>query len=89
MISWELLKESFTKNLPNTILIILVFATLNSKLNKLLINEGISNTKVERLEKDVNEVKEDNRIILIRLRSLERAFSGHIGDAYIRDEEDN
>lgn len=83
MIDLDLLKKAFYNNFINTTLIILVFYTLNSKMDKILINEGIHDTKLEQLEKASSE----HKTILERINKLEISFAGHIGDAYIREEE--
>jgi hypothetical protein len=84
MFDWNLLKESFTKSLPNTILIILVFLSLNNKLNRLLIVEGIQEVKIKQLEENIKSVdKNKNKLI-----KLEASLSAHLGEAYIREEED-
>jgi hypothetical protein len=81
MIDIKLLKKAFYDNFINTVLIALTFWSLNAKMNKILIKEGIHDVSFSELQKDVSDHEE-------RIKLLERFYRMPIGDAYIRDEDD-
>lgn len=85
MIEYELIKKSLINNLPNTILTVVIFLTLNGKLNKLLIKEGITEVKVA----EIDNLESDFKALDKRVSSLEICIAGHLGDAYIKEEEND
>lgn len=84
MIDFILIKKAFYNNFINTSLIIIVFYTLNSKMDLMLIREGIHDTKLEQLDKASSE----HESIVRRINKLETSFAAHIGEAYLRKEDD-
>ena len=82
------LKSSISKNLMVILILLSVWYNLNTKMEALLINNGINTGRISELKKQQNNLlsRESNNSVDIKL--LEGRYQNHIGVGKLEEEED-
>lgn len=85
---YEIAKNFLGKNnWINTIVLIIMAFSFNSKLNKISTTLEIDKIKIEAIEQDLLAYSRSKDICNKKVTQLEFNLKSHIGDAYIREEE--
>jgi hypothetical protein len=85
---YGMLKGFVSKNnWMNTIVLIIMAISFNSKLNKLLVNEGVAQEKVVHLERDAINCKKQIAKNTLVISKITFNLKSHLGDAWIREDE--
>lgn len=85
----DYLKGALSKNLPTMIVLAIVWYNLHTQINEITTSNAVSSVVVESIKKDVNNVDQLAKSNLVRIGQLEKKISSHMGEAYLREEEED
>lgn len=85
----DYLKGALSKNFPTMVVLAIVWYNLHTQINEITTSNAVRTVVIDDIWKDIDDLEAITKSTVTRLSTLEQKVSFHMGEAYLRDEEED